>query len=65
MIIRPIIKNDDQSVTQLIRQSLRAYDLDKPGTAYSDPHLDHLTSYYEKIEKSGFFVIEERDEIIG
>ena len=24
-----------------------------------------MTSYYEKIEKSGFFVIEERDEIIG
>ncbi|CFW66728.1 hypothetical protein HMPREF1885_01595 [Streptococcus agalactiae] len=48
MIIRPIIKNDDQTVAQLIRQSLRAYDLDKPGTAYSDPRLDHLTSYYEK-----------------
>lgn len=30
MIIRPIIKNDDQAVAQLIRQSLRAYDLDKP-----------------------------------
>lgn len=48
MIIRPIIKNDDQTVAQLIRQSLRAYDLDKPGTAYSAPRLDHLTSYYEK-----------------
>ena len=44
--IRPITPADDAAIAAIIRASLRAVHLDVPGTAFSDPGLDHLSAYY-------------------
>lgn len=44
--IRPITAQDDQAIAEIVRQNLKAYHLDIPGTAYFDPELDCLSKYY-------------------
>lgn len=44
--IRPITPADDAQVAALIRECLKAADLDKPGTVYFDTGLDHLSEFY-------------------
>lgn len=46
MLIRPIAAADDASMAAIVRESLTAHGLDIPGTAYFDPELDHLSSFY-------------------
>lgn len=63
--IRPIEKADNQAVAQIIRQSLEAYQLDLPGTSYTDPQLDRLYEHYQILDKSAFFVLEKGGALIG
>lgn len=46
MLIRSITAADDAPIAAIVRESLVAYGLDIPGTAYFDPELDHLSSFY-------------------
>ena len=41
-----ITEDDDAAIAAIIRANLERYHLDIPGTAYFDPELDHLSSYY-------------------
>ena len=41
-----ITEDDDVAIAAIIRVNLERYHLDIPGTAYFDPELDHLSSYY-------------------
>lgn len=53
-------------MAQIVRSCLREHGLAVRGTAYFDPELESLTSFYEKDRsKRRYFVIEEDGLIIG
>lgn len=63
--IRPITSGDDAAIAKIIRQNLRAYHLDIPGTAYFDPELDSLSAFYGAFsDKRGYFVAENGDAAV-
>ncbi len=64
MIIRPIQKEDNQVIAQVIRQVLIEYNVPKVGTAYADPQLDSMFETYIT-SQSVYFVIENNGQIIG
>ncbi len=64
MIIRPIQKEDNQAIAQVIRQVLIEYNVPKVGTAYADPQLDSMFEAYST-PQSVYFVIENNGQIIG
>ena len=60
--IRPITAQDDQAIAEIVRQNLRAYHLDIPGTAYFDPELDCLSEYYSaQPDRRRYFIAEQED----
>lgn len=63
--LRPIQKEDNEKMAQIIRTALEEYELDKPGTAYYDPQLDNLSDYYDNQDRAQYFVLEKDDKIIG
>ncbi|MDN6139539.1 MAG: GNAT family N-acetyltransferase [Tetragenococcus koreensis] len=65
MIIRTLQETDNKQLAQLIQSSLISAGLDKPGTAYFDPHLQHLSSYYTQLTNAHYWVIEQQNKIIG
>ena len=49
---------DDFALAALIRRTLTSYGLDRPGTAFADPSLDHLSRYYNAApERRAYFVV--------
>jgi putative acetyltransferase len=64
MIIRPIQKEDNQAIAQVIRQVLIEFNVPKVGTAYADPQLDSMFETYIT-SQSVYFVIEKNGQIIG
>lgn len=65
--IRPITAQDDQAIAEIVRQNLKAYHLDIPGTAYFDPELDCLSEYYSaQPDRRRYFIAELEDgTVIG
>lgn len=63
--LRPIKKEDNESIARIIRTALEDYGLDKPGTAYYDPQLDNLSDYYNNQDRAEYFVLEKDDQVIG
>ena len=65
--IRPITAQDDQAIAEIVRQNLKAYHLDIPGTAYFDPELDCLSEYYSaQPDRRRYFIAEQEDgTVIG
>lgn len=65
--IRYIEQKDDKAIAKIIRDNLKKYQLDIPGTAYYDPELDHLSQYYaEKSHERVYFIAEaETGEVVG
>lgn len=47
--IREIQEKDNSALAKLIRESLKANQLDIPGTAYFDAELDNLSAYYKAV----------------
>lgn len=64
-MIRLLEKKDNKIIKDIIQSSLKEYGLDIPGTAYFDPQLDDLYSFYQQGEQYAYWVIEEEGEIIG
>lgn len=66
-LIRPITPADDAQIAQIIREDLRQFHLDIPGTAYFDPELDHLSLYYGAApERRTYFIAADRDgQVLG
>lgn len=62
--MRQIQKEDNQSLALIIRQSLKSYGLDKPGTVYTDPTTDDLFKLFQTVG-SVYFVALENDKILG
>ena len=61
---RPIAKKDNAAVAAVIRSVLEEFDVPKVGTAYADPSLDDLYSYYLQ-DRAAYWVIEEGGAIVG
>lgn len=66
-IIRPITADDDAAIAAIIRDNLRAVHLDIPGTAYFDPELDHLSTFYndEPKKRTYYIATDENGTVIG
>lgn len=64
--IRNIKKEDNRAIAEIIRNNLKSYGLDIPGTAYFDPELDSLSDFYDMLpEKREYFVAVEDGRILG
>ena len=65
--IHLITEEDDAAIAGIIRENLEKYHLDIPGTAYFDPELDHLSSYYNSgsDERVYFILTDESGRVIG
>ena len=64
MTIRVIEPRDNDAMAKIIRDSLTAVGLDKPGTAYFDTALDDLANSYHG-EKSVYVVADIKGHIVG
>lgn len=65
MNFRTILPQDNKTLASVIRRSLETYNLNIPGTVYTDPTTDHL---YELFQQTGsvYFVAEnEEGEVVG
>ena len=56
IMFQPITPAEDAVMADIIRQTLRAYRLDLPGTAYFDASLDGLSACYAA-PNSGYWVL--------
>ncbi|WP_225353477.1 GNAT family N-acetyltransferase [Lacticaseibacillus thailandensis] len=65
MQIRPIRAGDNAAVAHLIRDSLAHFGLDVPGTAYFDPQLDDLATFYAQPQRGYFVLVNDADEVVG
>ena len=63
--IRTITSADDAEIAKIIRDNLRAFHLDIPGTAYYDPELDCLSRFYNALpDKRTYFVATYGDKTV-
>ena len=65
LVIRAIEARDDAAIARIIRHNLEAYGLDRPGTAYFDPELDHLSRYYSASPHRAYFIAELDGTVVG
>lgn len=63
MQVREIEAKDNQIIEQIIKRSLESVHLDIPGTAYFDPQLSHLSSYYQQNENAKYWVVVDREDV--
>ena len=64
MLMREIEAQDDAALAQIIRQALEAANLARPGTAYFDPELEHLSRYYQEAPDRGYVVAVSDDGVV-
>jgi len=62
---REMTAGDDAAVAKLIRDNLKKYKLDIPGTVYFDDGLDHLSDYYGTGDKRYFVIEDQAGKVIG
>jgi putative acetyltransferase len=62
--IRPIRKEDNKQMADLIKNIFLEFNLPKEGTAYSDPATNNLYELFQT-EKSAYWVAEHKGKILG
>ena len=64
---RKIAPADDARIAQIIRANLEKFHLNLPGTAYFDPELDHLSTYYASrpASRAYFVALDENGQVMG
>lgn len=66
MKIRPIEAQDNEAIASIIKTSLETYSLNVPGTAYFDPELGQLSTYYAERRHASYWVVEnDNGDIVG
>lgn len=65
MRIRTIRAQDDAVMRRIIRESLAAFGLDVPGTAYFDPQLSSLSAFYASPGSDYFVVTDDSGRVVG
>ncbi|WP_414046333.1 GNAT family N-acetyltransferase [Macrococcus equi] len=63
--IRPIQRKDDPYIHKIIQKSLESFNLNIPGSAYFDPELAQLSSYYNEREYAQYWIAERDGEVLG
>lgn len=64
LIIRTIEQGDNIALARIIRDTLKEFNANKPGTVYFDDRTDHLFEEF-KIARSIYYVVEESGVILG
>lgn len=62
--IRSVTPQDDAILYQIIRNALKEYGADVPGTAWSDPHLLSMSRWYSG-PGIGYWVVELDGVVVG
>lgn len=62
--IRNIEQSDNQTLAIIIRNALKEFGANKPGTVYFDETTDHLSRLFET-KRSAYFVLEVEGKIAG
>ncbi len=62
--VRKIEAADNKETAEMIRTILREFKIDKPGTVYTDPTTDDLSTLFEQ-PGSAYWIAEEDGAIIG
>lgn len=63
--IRPIVASDDPKIAKIIRDNLKKFHLDIPGTAYFDSELDALSKFYNALPaKREYFIVTDEDSVV-
>ena len=62
---REMTEADNEAVAALVRDNLKQFGLDIPGTVYFDDGLDHLSDYYGNKERRYYVVEDEAGSVIG
>ncbi|MCR4650176.1 MAG: GNAT family N-acetyltransferase [Lachnospiraceae bacterium] len=65
MRFRELEERDNAVIASIIRDNLKRYGLDIPGTAYYDEALDHLTEVYGREDAKYYVVVDEKDRVLG
>lgn len=65
MIIRELQKADNLKVKKIIQDSLESLGFAIPGSAYFDPQLDDLRTYYNELNHAEYWVVEMDGEVVG
>ncbi len=62
---REMTEADNDAVAALVRDNLKQFNLDIPGTVYFDAGLDHLSDYYGNAGRRYFVIEGDNGEVIG
>ncbi len=62
---REMTATDNEAVAALIRDNLKQFGLDIPGTVYFDEGLDSLSDYYGKEDRRYFVIEDDAGKVIG
>ncbi len=62
---RELTAADDKAAAALVRDNLKQFGLDIPGTAYFDEGLDHLSEFYGKKDRRYFVLEDENGKVVG
>ncbi|MCR6514414.1 GNAT family N-acetyltransferase [Clostridium sp. LY3-2] len=66
MKIRSIKSSDNKSIEKIIKDNLKSFNLDIPGTAYFDPEISTLSDFYKLTNKRDYFVfVDDLDNVLG
>ncbi len=67
MNYRIIDERDNQILAQILRDNLKAHNLDVPGTVYFDDVVDHLSDYYmaDPDKRTYYVVVDDSNTVIG
>ncbi len=63
-IIRPLALEDNPTIANIIRQTLKEFGADRPSTVYYDESTDHLYELF-LTQKSGYFIATLDGAIVG
>ncbi len=58
MEFAPIKPHQDAAMAAIVRAALKEHGLDKPGTAYFDASLDHLSAYYDRPGRAYYVLLD-------
>ena len=62
---REMTESDNEAVAALVRDNLKKFGLDIPGTVYFDEGLDRLSDYYGSSERRYYVMEDESGKVIG
>ena len=67
MNYRQIESKDNQRLAQIIRDNLKAHQLDIPGTVYFDDNLNYLSDFYlaDPTKRDYIVMVDDKDDVIG